>query len=83
MTAPTAASRPRGATPGRGALLVRNARLVPLDGPPAADADPPVDLRLADGLVVETGSGLASRGESELDAHVAAFRSSFVPPAEG
>ncbi len=68
MTAPTAASRPRGATPGRGALLVRNARLVPLDGPPAADADPPVDLRLADGLVVETGPGLASRGESELDA---------------
>ena len=40
MTAPTAASRPRGATPGRGALLVRNARLVPLDGPPAADAQP-------------------------------------------
>lgn len=49
--------------PGR--LLVRGARLVPLDGGPPAD---PVDLRLADGVVVEAGRGLAAAGAPVLDA---------------
>lgn len=48
-----------------GRLLVRRARLVPLDGQASSE---PVDLRLAGGVVAETGRGLASAGEPELDA---------------
>lgn len=54
------------ATPGRGRLLVRRARLVPLDGEAAGSA---VDLRIADGVIVEVGAGLAgAAGEDELEA---------------
>ena len=46
-------------------LLVRGARLLPLDGPVP---DAPVDLRIARGVLVEVGPTLDRRGEEELDA---------------
>lgn len=51
--------------PSSTSLLVRAARLVPLDGEgPGA----PVDLRLAGGAVVEVGGALTTAGEPVLDA---------------
>lgn len=45
-------------------LLVRDARLVPLDGGPS----PVVDVRIRGGVVAEVGRGLPGRGEAELAA---------------
>ena len=48
-----------------GSLLVREVRPVRLD----ADGDVgPVDVRIADGVVVEVGARLRSLGEPELEA---------------
>nr|NLI50439.1 amidohydrolase family protein [Propionibacterium sp.] len=52
-------------TPAPQRLLVRGARLVPLDGEaPGA----PVDLRLADGVMCEVGEALTPAGEPVLEA---------------
>ncbi len=60
---------PPGATPGRGRLLVRNARPVPLDGVDSRPDVAPVDLRIADGMIVEVAPRLERvPGEDELDA---------------
>lgn len=55
-------------------LLVKNGTIVDGTGAPAFDAD----LRIKDGVIIEIGENLASRGERELDAGGAYVAPGFI-----